>query len=87
MTRIEVHIDRLVLRGVPGELAEGIAPLVAQRLSELATADRRGDTAPGWATARSRREPPAHDRETLAERVARDVWASAKPHVQTGAQR
>ena len=87
MTRIEVHIDRLVLRGVPAEFAEGLGPLIEQRLSELATADRRGDAAPLQPEPRTRRERPAADRETLATRVARDVWAAAKPHLQTGAQR
>ena len=87
MTRIEVHIDRLVLRGVPAELAEGLGPLVEQRLAELATADRRGEDAPLQPAPRTRNERPAHDRETLAARIARDVWASAKPHVQIGGQR
>ena len=87
MTRIEVHIDRLVLRGVPAELAEGLGPLVEQRLAELATADRRGDDPPVRPARRTVNERPAGDPETLAARVARDVWASAKPYVQTGAQR
>ena len=85
MTRIEVHIDRVVLRGVPGELAEGLGPLIAQRLSELATADRRGDEAPGSATAH--REHPLTDREGLAAQVARDTWAAARVQLRGGMAR
>jgi hypothetical protein len=85
VTRIEVHIDRVVLRGVPGELAEDLGPLIAQRLSELATADRRGDEAPGSATAR--REHPLTDREGLAAQVARETWAAARVHVRGGMAR
>ena len=76
MTRIEVHIDRLVLRGVPGELAEGIAPLVAaaaERARDRRPPRRRLRRADGAGAARA----PRTDREALAERVARDVWASA----------
>ncbi|HET8927443.1 MAG TPA: hypothetical protein VFN24_06385 [Microbacterium sp.] len=91
MTRIDLHIDRLVLRGVPAELAEGIGPLVAERLGELATADRRGAEVPRWAAAPRRRERPATDREGLAARIARDTWACARTHVaartQVGAAR
>ncbi|WP_243073644.1 hypothetical protein [Microbacterium sp. SS28] len=76
MTRIDVHIDRLVLRGVPPELAEGLGPLVEVRLSELATADRRGDEAPAWAAPPPRRAAIT-DRDGLAAHIARDVWASA----------
>jgi hypothetical protein len=87
MTRIDVQIDHLVLRGVPAELAQGIGPLVEQRLSELATADRRGDESPGWATATPRRSQPVTDRDGLAAHIARDVWASARTHIQGGLQR
>jgi hypothetical protein len=81
MTRFDLHIDHLVLRGVPAELAEGIGPLVEQRLSELATADRRGDEAPGWVAAAPRRSQPVTDRDGFAAQIARDVWASARPHI------
>jgi|GEM_PF-2937931 len=84
MTRIEIDIERVVLRGVPPELAEGIGPLIAQRLSELATADRRGDDPPRWAAAQ-RRTRPATDREGLAAQVARDTWASAREQIGEGA--
>jgi hypothetical protein len=87
MTRIDVQIDHLVLRGVPAELAQGIGPLVEQRLSELATADRRGDESPGWAAATPRRSQPVTDRDGLAAHIARDVWASARAHIQGGLQR
>jgi hypothetical protein len=87
VTRIEVHIDRLVLRGVPGELTEGIGPLVAQRLGELATADRRGDDAPRWAAPPLRREHMVTDREGLAAQIARDTWAAAHVQVPGGMPR
>jgi hypothetical protein len=86
MTRIDIDIERLVLRGVPAEFAEGIGPVVAERLSELATADRRGDDPPRWAAA-PRRARPATDRETLAAQVARDTWASARAQIREGASR
>lgn len=86
MTRIDLDIERLVLRGVPAELAEGIGPLVAERLSELATADRRGDSPPRWAAA-PRRVRPVTDREGLAAQVARDTWATARDRVQEGVSR
>ena len=87
MTRIDVQIDRLVLRGVPAELTRGIGPLVEQRLSELATADRRGDEAPGWAAPTPRRSQPVTDRDGLAAHIARDVWASARTYLPGGPQR
>ena len=77
MTRIEVHIDRLVLRGVPAELTEGLAPLVELRLAELATADRRGQPPPG--TTPARRREAAVDTAGLAARIARDIWSAARP--------
>lgn len=86
MTRIDIDIERLVLRGVPAELAEGIGPLVAERLSQLATADRRGDDPPRWAAA-PRRARPATDLETLAAQVARDTWASTRAQIREGASR
>ncbi|KQP70683.1 hypothetical protein ASF40_13150 [Microbacterium sp. Leaf288] len=86
MTRIDLDIERLVLRGVPAELAEGIGSLVAERLSELATADRRGDEPPRWAAA-SRRVRPVTDREGLAAQVARDTWATARDRIREGVSR
>ena len=87
MTRIDLRIERLVLRGVPAELAEGLGPLVEQRLGELATADRRGEVAPPWASALQRRERPATDREGLAAQIARDTWASSRSHVRQAVPR
>ena len=86
MTRIDLDIECLVLRGVPAELAEGIGPLVAERLSELATADRRGDEPPRWAAA-PRRARPVTDREDLAAQVARSTWATARDRIREGAPR
>lgn len=86
MTRIDIDIERLVLRGVPAELAEGIRPLIAERLSELATADRRGDEPPRWAAA-PRRARPVTDREDLAAHVARSTWATARDRIREGAPR
>lgn len=87
MTRIDLQIDHLVLRGVPAEVAEGIGPLVEERLSELATADRRGATTPGWAVATPRRALPVSDRDDLAAHIARDVWASARAQIREGTSR
>ena len=87
MTRIDVSIERLVLRGVPAEMAEGLGPLVEQRLSELATADRRGEVAPHWASEPMRRERPVTDREGLAAHVARDTWASSRTYVRLAVPR
>lgn len=86
MTRIDIDIERLVLRGVPAEFAEGIGPLVAERLSQLATADRRGEDPPRWAAA-PRRARPATDREALAAQVAGDTWAAARAQIREGASR
>lgn len=84
MTRIEIEVERLVLRGVPAGLAEGIGPLVAERLSELATADRRGDEPPRWADP-ARGARAATDRESLAAQVARETWASTRDHLRAEA--
>lgn len=86
MTRIDIEIERLVLRDVPAELAQGIGPLVTERLSELATADRRGDAAPRWAVA-PRHPAAVTDREGLAAQVARDTWASVREHMREGMPR
>ena len=86
MTRIDIDIERLVLRGVPAELAHDIGPLVSERLSQLATADRRGDAAPRWAAA-PRHPSAVTDREGLAAQVARDTWASVREHVRGGMPR
>lgn len=86
MTRIDIDIERLVLRGVPAELADGLGPLVEARLGELATADRRGEEPPAWAAA-PRRARAVADREGLAAQVARDTWASARAYLPEGTRR
>jgi hypothetical protein len=63
MTRYEIHIDELVLHGVPPELARDLGPLVEARLAELA-----GGADP---------EGPAHPARTpadLAGHIAQTVW-------------
>jgi hypothetical protein len=87
MTRIDVSIECLVLRGVPAEMADGLGPLVEQRLGELATADRRGEPAPQWASKALRHERPVTDREGLAAQVARDTWASSRTSVRLAVPR
>jgi hypothetical protein len=81
VTRVEVHIDRLVLHGVPAELARAFGPRVEARIAELAVAAplRR---APG--------EPAGHSDgrgsavvagDGLVDLVARRVWAAAREEV------
>jgi hypothetical protein len=82
MTRIEIHIDRLVLRGVPDELAVGIGPLVEARLAELASTGHPLD-APDAASARAGtggrdRGARVGSRQALADLVANRVWSASR---------
>jgi hypothetical protein len=67
MTRLEIHIDELVLRGLPQEYADQLRLLVGQRLTELAQR-------PEVVSSRQTQEPIA-DAGALADLVARHVLA------------
>jgi hypothetical protein len=75
MTAIELHIDRLVLRDVPPEYAEGFADAVRERLVDLGRGDVREAVEP--------RRRPLEGGAALADRVARDVWAAVRPALPT----
>lgn len=70
MTRLEIDIDELVLRGLPAEYVHALPPLVQQRLSELA--QRREPVVPRFTG------EPVADVGALADLVARQVWAEAR---------
>jgi hypothetical protein len=70
MTRVEIHIDELVLRGLPQEYVDALPPLVERRLTELA--QRREPVVPRVARG------PVADVGALADLVARQVWAEAR---------
>jgi len=83
VTRIEIRIDSLVLRGVPDELAVGIGPLIEARLTELAS--RHPLDAPDAPAARPGIAPRSRDggervgdRESLAQLVANRVWSESR---------
>ena len=67
MTRLELEVGDLVLRGLPASYGEGFGPLVEQRIGELA----RGAEA----------EPGEGPEAILADRVARQVWDQVRPAV------
>jgi hypothetical protein len=67
MTRLEIHIDELVLRGLPQEYADRLPLLVEQRLTELA---QRREVVPSAQT-----HEPIADVGSLADLVARQVLA------------
>ena len=80
MTRLEIEVDELVLRGLPAAYAgyaDGLAPLVEQRLGR----SWPGAAARGPAR-RTRR--PVTDQAALADLVARQVWQAARPHADAG---
>lgn len=70
MTLVRIHIDELVLHGLPEEYDDVLPSLIEQRLTELV--QRREPVAP-----RSGLEPVA-DVGALADLVARQVWAEAR---------
>lgn len=83
MTRIELRIDELVLRGVPAEYAAELSGRIEQQLTELAIRQVSGGGIPGLQNARS---DAVHTRPAraqvegaagLAGEVARQVWAAA----------
>lgn len=77
MTRLEIHIDELVLHGVPPEYSEALPRMIERRLAELAGGPDQDPVAgavPG-------RHGPARveGMGPLADAVARQVWAQARP--------
>ena len=80
MTRLEIRIERLVLRGVPEEYAKGLGELVEQRLTEIATAGLRSDEpapgGPGRTNAATR--AGIADRDDLAALVADRIWTASR---------
>ena len=80
MTRLEIRIERLVLRGVPEEYANGLGELVEQRLTEIATAGLHGDEpAPGRAgRANAAAAAGIADRDALAALVADRIWTASR---------
>ncbi len=83
MTRIELRIDELVLRGVPAEYAAEMAGRIEQQLTELAARHVSGGGTPGLRNARSdavQTRPARAQVEGaagLASEVARQVWGAA----------
>ena len=80
MTRLEIRIERLVLRGVPEEYANGLGELVEQRLTEIATAGLHSDeSAPGRAgRANAAAAAGVADRDALAALVADRIWTASR---------
>lgn len=78
MTRLEIRIERLVLRGLPAEYANGLGELVEQRLTEIAAAGRTDEPAPGRAGRANRTEVGVADREALAAVVADRIWSASR---------
>lgn len=77
MTRVEIEVGEIVLRGLPAECAgyaDGLGPLVEQRLAALA----QGHAAPERIVG----APEVRDRAALADLVARQVWSAARPHTE-----
>jgi hypothetical protein len=71
VTQYEIHIDELVLRGVPPEFSDGLADQIRQQLGELAPVG--GETA----AAPTRAEfTGLGNRDALAALVARQVWSA-----------
>ena len=68
MTRLELEVGDLVLRGLPASYGEGFGPLIEERLGALA---RGVEISPGGLG------PQA----ALADRVARQVWEEVRPQV------
>jgi hypothetical protein len=85
MTRIEIRIDLLVLRGVPQDFATDLGRLVEQRLTELASAGHpldESDAAPTRTGIRGgharNRNGHVDSRESLAALVANRVWSASR---------
>jgi hypothetical protein len=82
MTRLEIHVERLVLRGVPEEFAAGLGELVERRLTELATTGRRPDEPPPTRPDPRRGTAAAGgavaDRDALAALVADRIWTASR---------
>lgn len=83
MTRIEIRIDELVLRGVPQEYAGVIAARVEEHLTELARRHVADHGVEGIASSRldavapRPARAPAEGVGALAADVARQVWGAA----------
>jgi hypothetical protein len=78
MTRLEIRIERLVLRGVPEEYANGLRELVERRLTELATAGPSTDEADGAARGNAATATTVADREALAALVADRILTASR---------
>lgn len=77
MTRLEIEVGEIVLRDLPAEYAgyaDGLGPLVEQRLAALAQGHAVPDRVVG--------APEVSDRAALADLVARQVWSAARPHTE-----
>lgn len=74
MTRLEIEIGEIVLRGVPAEYADDLGPLVEERLSLLAGGPVEAHP-DGLLT---RGTPHVADRQALADLVAHEVWAQTE---------
>jgi hypothetical protein len=69
VTRFEIHIDELLLRGVPPEFSAGLSEQIRQRIGELIPSGEDAATAPTRAESTG-----LGDRDALAALVARQVW-------------
>ncbi|MGR0319581.1 hypothetical protein [Agromyces sp. ZXT2-3] len=74
MTRLEIHVERLVLRGVPEEYAIGLGARIERRLTELIEAGPGGEPRPD----RPGRAPAAGDPDALADLVAERIRAASR---------
>jgi hypothetical protein len=74
MTRVEIVIDELVLRGVSRSEAEATARALESRLTALA--ERSGGTLPARSESSRRLDPVTAAPDRLGDAVADAVWGA-----------
>jgi len=91
MTRYEVEVDELVLRGLPAPDARALAAEVERLLAERAeregargAGDGGGPVPAGWAVDRVRVGPLPADERGLAGQVADAIWHAVRDPASSG---